>query len=194
MHAIKFAVYRYANGDIEQYNETIDIDNPESIKVLKGLHKRNDTMLVPLTDEGRVDLNGVEAAIKPGRRTSADWTPEMVEYAHTLRADEGTLDNLISLKLYAKFGVQITKEAVAKTLRQEINTGVELPDDLRERAAAKTPEKGKGRQKYSEAFKQEVIDFIDAGGTGVAAEKKWGVPNSVANGWYRKVKGYRRPQ
>ena len=193
MHAIKFAVYHFANGDVEQYNETIDIDNPESIKVLKGLHKRNNTLIVPLTDEGQIDLKGVEAAIKPGRRTSADWSAEMVEYAHTLRADKGATDNLISLELYAKFGVMISKEAVAKTLRQEINTGAELPDDLRQRAAAKTPQKGKGRKKYSEEFKQQVIDFIDAGGTGVAAEKKWGVPNSVANGWYRKAKGYRRP-
>ena len=194
MHAINFAVYRFANGDVEQYNETIDIDNPESIKVLKGLHKRNDTLLVPLTDEGRVDLNGVEAAIKPGRRTATDWTPEMVELAHTLRADEGATDNLISLKLYAATGVIVSKEAVGKTLRQEQNTAVELPDDLRQRAVAATPEKGKGRQKYSETFKQEVIDFIAAGGTGTAAEKKWGVPNSVANGWYRKAHGYRRPQ
>ena len=193
MHAIKFAVYRYANGDVEQYNETIDIDNPESIKVLKGLHKRNDTLLVPLTDEGRVDLNGVEAAIKPGRRTSTDWSAEMVKYAHTLRADEGTSDNLISLKLYAKFGVEVSKEAVSKTLRQEINTGVELPDDLRERVAAKTPKKGKGRKKYDDATKQAVLEFMEAGNSGKAAEREFGIHNSICNGWYRQKHGRRRP-
>ena len=193
MHAIKFAVYHFANGDVEQYNETIDIDNPESIKVLKGLHKRNNTLIVPLTDEGQIDLNGVEAVIKPGRRTSADWSAEMVEYAHTLRADKGATDNLISLELYAKFGVMISKEAVAKTLRQEINTGAELPDDLRQRAVAKTPQKGKGRNKYSDETKEAIIAYMEAGHSGVEAEKKFGMSNSQCNTLFRRKHGRRRP-
>ena len=194
MHAIKFAVYTLANGELEQYNETIDIDNPESVKVLRELHKRNNTLIVPLTDEGQIDLNGVEAAIKPARRRATDWTTEMVQFAHE-RKVAGDKEQTISFKLFAEFDVMTTTDSVKKTLRQEINTEHRIDEDLRKQAAALTPAKGKrgANKKYSDEFKAEVVQWMrDNNATGVAAGKHFGIHNSLCNTWRREVDGYQK--
>lgn len=194
MHAIKFAVYNFADGELVQYNETIDIDNPESVKVLKGLHHRKTTLVVPLTDEGHVDLNGVEAAIKPARRVATNWTTDMVVFAHE-RKVAGDHDNLISLKIFAKFEVEVNKDSVTKTLRQEINTEHSVDADLRKQAAALTPAKGKrgANKKYDDEFKAKVVQWmVDNNASGVAAGKEFDIHNSLANTWYREKYGYRR--
>ena len=166
----------------------------KALRCSRGLHKRNNTLIVPLTDEGQIDLNGVEAAIKPARRAATNWTTPMVQFAHE-RKIAGDHDNLISLKVFAEFEVEVTKESVTKTLRQEINTEHAIDADLRKQAAALTPAKGKrgANKKYSDEFKAEVVQWMrDNNATGVAAGEHFGIHNSLCNTWRREVDGYQK--
>ena len=199
MDRIKFVAYAWTDGELQTDRVDLDPNNAEQVKKLRELNKRNNAMLVPLSlavdEDGNelitIDETGMELLLKPGRRTATDWTDAMVKTAHELKVD-GHKDQRIMLELYKRHDVEVTQASVSKTLRQEINTGVQLADGLRDKVKALMPAKGQGRKKYSDEFKADVVKYMEQGHSGVQAEAKFGVHNSQCNTWYRKQHGYRR--
>ena len=195
----KFLMLRYTDGAIEgPKTVTIDTTNENQVKLLRKINKKSTCTLFPtVNDDGELDMEAAKFLLTPGRRTTVGWTDEMVLTAHRLYVEENKEPHRIMLELYVKYNVETTEESVKKTLRQQINTEVELPDGLREKAKAKMPAKkegeGKGRQEYSEEVKQAVLTDMENGMSGVEAGKKHGVHNSTANKWYRQKHGPRRP-
>ena len=196
MAKLTFAVYEFHNGEVKTLdNHVVDTADTDAMKDVRNWNKKATMIVVPVlpdADVVPVDLDGVEALTKPGRRQTSDWTDEMVKTAHEVYADQDVSMTRVAMELYKQHDAEVTEQAVRKTLNQEINTHTKLEDGLRERAKAKVPAKGIGRKKYSDEFKDKVVKFMEQGHSGVQAEAEFGVHNSQCNSWYRKQHGYRR--
>ena len=193
MATINVHAFTNSGGSFEDLGvDTVDTTSVEAMKDLREANKKASYLAVPVLEDGTLDLDGIEALLKPGRRSGTTWTAEMVETAHVLRANEGMTDNKIMLEVYVRHGVEVTKDQVTKTLRQEINTEFELSDGLRDKVTKMTPTKG-ARKKYSDELKAEVVAWMrENDKSGVAAEEEFGIHNSQCNSWYREKYGYRR--
>ena len=205
MAATKFVAYNFKAGELTNAVVEVDLADADEVKKLKELHKMNSALVVPLTlfsdEDGNesftINEAGVEALLKPARRTAANWTDEMVVTAHELYVNEEKDPHRIMLELFVKHdGVEVTEDSIKRTLRQEINTGAPVDEDLRKAAGAKMPAKGvKGaRRKYDDETKAKVVAFMEAMDVpnGKAAEREFGIDNGMCNKWYREANGYRR--
>ena len=193
MAIITLRTFANKDGSFEDLGvDTIDSTSAEGVKNVREFNKKANSISIPVLEDGTLDVDGIEAILKPGRRSGTTWTAEMVETAHVLRANEGMTDNKIMLEVYVRHGVEVTKDQVTKTLRQEINTEFELSDGLRDKVTKMTPTKG-ARKKYSDELKAEVVAWMRENDmSGVAAEEEFGIHNSQCNSWYREKYGYRR--
>ena len=192
MANVTLRAFAHSNGELEDLGTfALDTNNPDEMKEARERNKKSTTMLIPVLEDGTIDLDGVEALVKPGRRTGAEWTDEMVAYAHELRANSDVTFTKIMLSMYTELGVEVSEDQIKKVLKQEIYDHVELEEGLREKVIAKTPTKG-GRKKYSDEVKEAVITDMENGMSGTKAAEKNGVSFVTANGWYRKKYGRRR--
>ena len=193
MALINVRTFVHKEGSFSELEEvTVDTTDLESMKELREANKKSSVLAVPVLEDGTLDLDGIEALTTPGRRAGTAWTQEMVARAHEMKDVDNFTDLKIQLELYSEFKVEVTADAVKKTLKQEANTEFDLEDGLRERVLAKTGTDARTRKKVDEEMRQDIVDSIAAGMSGTAVAKKHGISSSHANKIYREAHGYRR--
>lgn len=192
MTFVNLRVYSHSKGEMSSVLKTEVGIGSELYKELREEAKKSTVMIVPVLDDGvTVDQDAVEAFITPGRRSTPDWTDEMVITAHELFVNSDRKYAGIMLDLYKIHDVEVSENSVKQVLKQELMADVEVGGDLRNQAKAKA-NSGGTRQKVSEEKKQAIIADMEGGMSGVKAALKHGVHKSAANAYYRAKYGHRR--
>lgn len=191
MAIMNVRTFVHKNGTFQEGQDSVDTTDTDAMKRLREDCKKTGYAAVPVLEDGTVDTEMMEVLLKPGRRTAANWTDEMVVTAHELRANTDMTFTKIMLELYKRFDAEVSEDSIKKVLKQETHEDVEVEDELREAVKAKNQEGG-GRRKISDEVREAVMTDMENGMSGVKAAEKHGVSFVTANGWYRKKYGSRR--
>ena len=180
----------YAKGDNmatlhKEYNfETTDAATLAEVKELSK--KKSEYWVSPMNEDSA-------AALFQRARRKSNWTSEMATFAHEC-ALKGLTNEKTKMEIYVKFGVIVTTDSVAKTLRQETNLDLDVDADLRRDVVAALPEKGKrggGTKKVTPEVEAQIHDGFDEGKTGTQIGEELGLSSSTVNTVRRKKVGYR---
>ena len=184
---LNFTVYKKGDNMAllhKEYNfETTDAALLDEVKKLS---KDKDYWVSPM-DEGSA------ATLFQRARRKSNWNDEMATFAHEC-ALKGFDNEKTKMEIYVKFGLIVTTDSVAKTLRQEVNLDLDVDEELRAKVAAIVPKKGKrggGTKKVAPEVESQIHAGFDEGKTGTQIGKELGLSSSTVNTVRRKKVGYR---